>query len=170
MKEICPNCKSERYERIKLHVSEVEYAFIHINKYGEIDLNVCRDCGVVYLKREQFEKINKTRPEEIVGSKEYYYHKYNIKEKEEVEWNKEFGNITRTEKLDLPSWEEFIEMEEFCFSQKNHKQTILRILGTKYLAVETNFERYYAGDLTKENYTLACRKCKELFLGGNNGI
>ena len=85
--------------------------------------------------------------------------------KEEAEWDREFGCIVRTEILKLPTWEEFIEMEEFCFFQKNHKQTIIRILGTKYLGVETNFERYYTGDLTKENYTLACRKAKELFLG-----
>ena len=82
MKEICPNCKSERYERINIHSSDA-YTGLTIKKFGEIDLNVCRDCGVVYLKREQFEKINKTRPEEIVGSKEYYYHKYNIKENKE---------------------------------------------------------------------------------------
>lgn len=85
--------------------------------------------------------------------------------KEEAEWHKEFGCIERTERLELPTWEEFIEMEEFCFFQKNHKQTIIRVLGTKYLGVETNFERYFTGDLTKENYLLACRKAKELFLG-----
>ena len=85
--------------------------------------------------------------------------------KEEAEWHKEFSCIERTERLELPTWEEFVEMEEFCFFQKNHKQTIIRVLGTKYLAVETNFERYYTGDLTKENYILACRKAKELFLG-----
>lgn len=88
--------------------------------------------------------------------------------KEDAEWDKEFKRIPRTDYLDLPTWEEFIEMEEICFFQKNHKQTIIRVLGTKYLGVETNFERYFTGDLTKENYTLACRKCKELFLGESN--
>lgn len=82
-----------------------------------------------------------------------------------LDWEREFGCIERTERLVLPTWEEFIEMEEFCFFQKNHKQTIIRVLGTKYLGVETNFERYFTGDLTKENYTIACRKAKELFLG-----
>lgn len=82
-----------------------------------------------------------------------------------LDWEREFGCIERTERLEFPTWEEFIEMEEFCFFQKNHKQTIIRVLGTKYLGVETNFERYFTGDLTKENYTLACRKAKELFLG-----
>lgn len=100
----------------------------------------------------------------------YSYIEQTFETQEEAEWHKEFGNIARTERLELPTWEGFIEMEEVCFFQKNHKQTILRILGTKYLAVETNFERYYTGDLTKENYILACRKCKELFLGGNYEI
>ena len=86
--------------------------------------------------------------------------------KEEAEWHKEFGCIERTEKLELPTWEEFIDQEEFGFYQKyGRKYTAIRVLGTKYLAVETSFERYYTGDLTKENYTLACRKAKELFLG-----
>lgn len=88
---------------------------------------------------------------------------------ETSKWHYEM-DCERTERLTLPTWEEFIEMEEFCFFQKNHKQTIIRVLGTKYLGVETNFERYYTGDLTKENYIKACRKAKELFLGESNGV
>lgn len=122
MKETCPNCKSERYESINLHVSDVEYAFLHGDKFGKIDLNVCRDCGIVYLKREQFEKINKKRPEEIVGSQEYYYHKYNIKE-EAAEWHKEFGNITRTETLKLPTWEELKNKTEHYISFSTKRWT-----------------------------------------------
>ena len=84
---------------------------------------------------------------------------------EDAQWHKEFGNIVRTERLELPTWEEFIEKEEVGFYQKYGKNTAIKIIGTKYLVVETCFERYYMGDLTKENYTLACRKAKELFLG-----
>ena len=80
-------------------------------------------------------------------------------------WEKEFGCIERTERLELPTWEEFIEMEEVVFWKKNHRQTVIRILGTKYIAVETSYERFFTGDLTKENYIKACRKAKELFLG-----
>lgn len=87
--------------------------------------------------------------------------------KEEAEWHKEFGCIERTERLDLPTWEEFIEMEEVVFWKKNHRQTIIRVLGTKYIVVETSYERFFTGDLTKESYIKACRKAKELFLGGN---
>lgn len=180
MKETCPNCKSERYESINLHVSDVEYAFLHGDKFGKIDLKVCRDCGIVYLKREQFEKINKKRPEEIVGSQEYYYHKYNIKE-ESAEWHKEFGNITRTETLKLPTWEEFIQNKKFVDGNEIY---FYDDIGMKYKLFKTQslnpnmiylLEEGIQGDyvnekyeLTKENYTLACRKCKELFLGEKN--
>ena len=69
------------------------------------------------------------------------------------------------EKFEPPTYEEFVEMEEWCFFQKNHTQTIIRVLGTKYLGVETNFERYFTGDLSKENYIKAVEKAKKLFLG-----
>ena len=82
-----------------------------------------------------------------------------------LDWEREFGCIERTERLVLPTWEEFVEMEEVCFWKKNHRQTVIRILGTKYIAVETSYERFFTGDLTKESYIKACRKAKELFLG-----
>jgi hypothetical protein len=86
---------------------------------------------------------------------------------EDAKWFAEFGCIERTERLELPTWEEFIEMEEVCFWKKNHRQTVIRVLGTKYIAVETSYERFFIGDLTKESYIKACRKAKELFLKGN---
>lgn len=93
--------------------------------------------------------------------------------KEEAEWHKEFKNITRTDRLELPTWEEFIKGKEIYFHDD---------IGMAYKLVKTQFsvkpnmiylfEEGIQGDyiskkyeLTKENYTLACRKCKELFLG-----
>lgn len=87
--------------------------------------------------------------------------------KEDAEWTMRFKRIPRTDYLDLPTWEEFIEKEEVGFYQKYGRYTSIKILGTKYIAVETSFERYYTGELTKENYTLACEKARELFLGEN---
>lgn len=72
----------------------------------------------------------------------------------------------RTEIFDPPVWEGFLESEEYIFWAKNHKQTIIRVLETKYLVVETNFERFYTGDLTKENYIEACEMARTIFLGG----
>lgn len=89
--------------------------------------------------------------------------------KEDAEFVREFGCIERTERLELPTWEEFIEKEEVIFYSKSNQKTFISIIGTKYLVVERLFERYFTGELTKENYTIACRKAKELFLGENNG-
>ena len=111
-------------------------------------------------------KFREPYSQEWLEGKFEIYSKF-FETKEEAEWYKEFGCIERTERLELPTWEEFIEMEEFCFFQKNHKQTIIRILGTKYLGVETTFERYYTGDLNQENYYEACKLAKSLFLGEN---
>lgn len=72
----------------------------------------------------------------------------------------------RTEIFDPPVWEDFLESEEYIFWAKNHKQTIIGVLETKYLVVETNFERFYTGDLTKENYIEACEMARTIFLGG----
>lgn len=94
--------------------------------------------------------------------------------KEEAEWDKEFGCIERTERLELPTWEEI--KHDFIYNKQS---------AGNYCVVEfSGFQEYsldivvYNGDamitisdedfyepLTKENYTLACRKAKELFLG-----
>lgn len=90
--------------------------------------------------------------------------------KEDAKWYKEFGCIERTERLELPTWEEFYN-GEFChFISKECKYSLSPDLihNTIFL-----YECVWGGgfyihsrwELTKENYTLACRKCKELFLG-----
>lgn len=85
--------------------------------------------------------------------------------REEAEWYKEFGCIERTERLVLPTWEEIQKYERFDFKDKyNHSYTLHYISGFKTLAISGWSTEYYA-EATKENYTLACRKAKELFLG-----
>ena len=93
--------------------------------------------------------------------------------KEEAEWHKEFGCIERTERLELPTWEEVYETANrniFYFE----KGIIGKINGTRYPNFderEIEIKNIYLDNilfkkpLTKDNYTLACRKCKELFLG-----
>ena len=96
---------------------------------------------------------------------------------EEAEWHKEFGNITRTETLELPNWEELKNKKEHYISFSTKKWTKCwlaidmpyrndfgKILIT-YADSEKNYHILYDKRLTKENYILACRKCKELFLG-----
>lgn len=68
-----------------------------------------------------------------------------------------------------PIWEDFLESEEYIFWTKNHRQTFIRVVETKYLVVETNFERFYTSDLTIENYIEACTIARKLFLGESIG-
>lgn len=85
--------------------------------------------------------------------------------KEDAEWFAEFSCIERTERLVLPTWEEIQKYERFDFKDKyNHSYTLHYISGFKTLAISGWATEYYA-PATKENYTLACRKCVELFKG-----
>ena len=83
--------------------------------------------------------------------------------KEEAEWYKEFGCIERTERLELPTWEEFNKQPEFYFDA----YTLIKI--NDKILLKDSFKDYVYKEFTKENYTVACRKAKELFLGDNNG-
>lgn len=85
--------------------------------------------------------------------------------KEDAKWFVEFGCIERTERLELPTWEEIQKYKRFDFKDKyNHSYTLHYISGFKTLAISGWSTEYYA-PATKENYTLACRKARELFLG-----
>ena len=95
--------------------------------------------------------------------------------KEDLDWYIEFGCIERTERLELPTWEEFSEMSSFIFENKDGINLEMAIwccdredLQIKTIKI-TNFNdwniRLFEQPLTKENYTIACRKAKELFLG-----
>ena len=100
-------------------------------------------------------------------NEKYKHHKYFDKlfeDREDAEWVAKHYT-TRLELFEPPTWEEFVEMEEWCFWKKNHRQTVIRILGTKYIAVETSYERFFTGDLTKENYIKAVEKSYKLFKG-----
>ena len=86
--------------------------------------------------------------------------------KEEEEWHRQFGCITRTEKLELPTWEMFDEKKFVWFVDKSQNQCCLYYLNVaNKIFINVSGEVIEIGDFTKENYTLACRKAKELFLG-----
>ena len=85
--------------------------------------------------------------------------------KEEAEWHKEFGCIERTERLELPTWEEFLILEKiYSFKSKNN-QIVVLFSDNHTIYLEDENWNILREELTKENYTLACRKAKELFLG-----
>ena len=85
---------------------------------------------------------------------------------EEAKWFAEFGCVERTEKLELPTWEMFDEKKFVWFVDKSQNQCCLYYLNVaNKIFINVSGEVIEIGDFTKENYTLACRKCKELFLG-----
>ena len=94
--------------------------------------------------------------------------------KEEAEWYLEFGNITRTETLELPSWEDFKNFVNQYIKFYHNEHTY--ILESCFYedgeeTIEINCCYYDYGDnllklpLNKENYLKACRMAKNLFLG-----
>lgn len=101
--------------------------------------------------------------------------------KEELDWLDEFGKITRTETLNLPTWEQVQTME-----LKNNEMIVTYTLPQKIwenLDID-NIERYIRINrainillcmdengfwkpfpYTKDGYLSACRLAKKLFLG-----
>lgn len=147
-----------------------EGATIYEVKYNNINpvslTNKIRD---VYYKNGVI--MFEPRPNE-----KYLHHKYlkNLFETiEEAEWHKEFGCLKRIERLVLPTWEEFRVIGSFAFYDYKHNLINMMIcLDPDNIApcndciyIADNKKEYFCKPKTKENYTLACRKCKELFLG-----
>lgn len=99
----------------------------------------------------------------------YQFHKYLDKlfeSKEEAEWHKEFGNITRTETLKLPTWEEFRNEFGFDFFAKSEIRIYVMnhfFDNEIYITDQWGYSEKF--EYTKEGYLLVCRKCKKLFLG-----
>ena len=91
---------------------------------------------------------------------------------EEAKWYIEFGCIERTERLVLPTWEEikhdFIdnkrELGNYAVCEFDDCSIDIVVCCTGDIMISI-YEINFYKELTKENYTLACRKAKELFLG-----
>lgn len=91
--------------------------------------------------------------------------------KEEAEWELEFGNITRTETLSLPTWEEIEKDLKNCSDGEYVIVDDDRVTFVYYklkkkpkLSIIANFDAIEF-DATKENYIEACKLAKKLFLG-----
>ena len=85
---------------------------------------------------------------------------------EGAKWEEEFGCIERTERLELPTWEKF--NSKYCevkFYTYKHQYTLFNS-AVKIRIINEN-KVMFEEDFSKDNYTLACRKVKELFLGEN---
>lgn len=97
--------------------------------------------------------------------------------REEAEWEQEFGYIARTERLKLPTWEDFIKnyqtlgdvtiLDERCvmFTDKIKTYSLYADDNSIWVGCDNTGTSLFCEDLNKENYIKACRFCKRLFLG-----
>ena len=93
-------------------------------------------------------------------------------------WEEEFGCIERTERLELPTWEEFDKKGYFEFVSADGTKLVLEktlmidcdkepisCYVLEILVNDYDHRLLFEAEYTKENYTKACREVKELFLG-----
>lgn len=88
--------------------------------------------------------------------------------KEDAEFALKYQNITRTETLNLPTFEEFCKYEYIDFLTSKGKHCWLEIClesPTSRFRMAEGSMFTHIWDLTKENYLEACELCKKLFLG-----
>ena len=94
---------------------------------------------------------------------------------DEAKFCAEFQKVAKTIYLDLPTWEWMQPQEDeqdvrYNFYNYKHEPMGIKVTAQK-IALYKNYNHidFHATvevfDNTKENYTLACRKAKELFLG-----
>ena len=133
-------------------------ATIYSNEYGKIQLKKENDLSLYENGQNNYIlyvlELNKKYHNEIFDEDLF-------ETEEEAKWFAEFGCIERTERLELPTWEEFNNQPEFYFDD----YTLIKI--NDKILLKDSFEDYVYKEFTKENYILACRKAKELFLGEN---
>lgn len=136
--------------------------------YGEvelIDLTMIRVFGRAD-RTLAFEYYNDTFCQTIIRNNNDVY-----ETQEEAEWQLEFGNIARTETLNLPTWEEFQKQDNiFKFIDKQGYKC--KIGGYYNPAIGGFIDVVQGGtgltdldEYSKENYVKACRLAKKLFLG-----
>lgn len=138
-------------------------------KYGNIN-PVSLKNKIRYVNYKYETITFEPRPDE-----KYLHHKYFkrlFETKEEAEWFAKFGNISRTETLSLPTWEELNNcIKTKCFGNHtiaNFDSFVFEYKRTKtktVLEVNRDSETKFYDNLTKENYFSACELCRKLFLG-----
>ena len=98
--------------------------------------------------------------------------KYDIKES--TMWNRLYRDGYSIEKIIQTKLERKTNKNAIRYTYKGKELTIKELAKINNINQSTLYQRLQKGlpveiaILTKENYTEACRKCKELFLGGND--
>lgn len=147
-------------------------ATIYSNEYGEIQLK--KENNLILYENGQNNYILYA----LKPNKKYHNEIFDedlFETEEEAKWFAEFGCIERTEKLELPTWEEFSKWDKsikFCNNSTKYSMYVFvknkNTKNCRIIIYADNGEQdwlVFEQPLTQENYTLACRKCKELFLG-----
>lgn len=119
-----------------------------------------------------YEEVKKGREYIDIPFTELYesredYENYMKTEREKLDFDLEFRNITRTETLSLSTWDEM--NEQLNDSGSYERDGYLYELHNNVLSVYQTFcmeyNKIYEGTFTKEHYIEACKICKKLFLG-----
>ena len=152
-------CVSELWgsNKLKLHNKDVRDSdCFHISK------TLLLSDSIEFYDEEETYKV----PFQLLFETEQEY----LKHKEEAEWVAEFGCIERTERLNITDWQKFKNRDEnFGFTVEDCSYKCFTD-GIEIKLVEfwgQGGRSLFKAPLTKENYTIACRKAKELFLGEN---
>lgn len=106
--------------------------------------------------------LNKLMPRRTLHIEDIY------ETKEDAEFVKEFKNITRTETLNLPTWEELNIIDEIKIYGENGKQYLVQADEydiSVYASDGYDFILYKRFERTKDNYIKACTIARKLFLG-----
>ena len=144
-------------------------ATIYSNEYGEIQLIKENDLSL-YENGQNNYILYALEP-----NKKYHNEIFDedlFETEEDAKWFAEFGNIERTERLVLPTWEE-IEKDFNAINKFGTYSVVEFNSGYMDIFVDNYSKKFIVvtaqprKPLTKENYIVACRKCKELFLGEN---
>ena len=148
-------------ERLKELIQQ--RATVYANGFGEIELIPENDIEIyangnnsyiLYALEPNRKYKNEIFAEELFETKE------------DAEFAEEFQNITRTETLSLPTFEEFKKTQLFSFVGEDwNVYTIYYLSSFKTLAIAGINRTKYYGEATKENYLEACKIAKKLFLG-----
>lgn len=137
-------------------------ATIYSNEYGEIQLIKENDLSL-YENGQNNYILYALEP-----NKKYHNEIFDedlFETEEEAKWFAEFGHIERIERLELPTWEEFKNDGEFSFLDKQGFEWDLYSPDDETRISLVGGYNHFEYEYSKENYTLACRKAKELFLG-----
>ena len=150
-------------ERLKELIEQC--ATIYSNEYGEIQLKKENDL-ILYENGQNNYILYALEP-----NKKYHNEIFDedlFETEEDAKWFAEFGCIERTEKLELPTWEEICDGAKHNMPFTTPKcQKVEMIICDEYIDIVSIYQSIidFSKPLTKENYTIACRRCKELFLG-----